>query len=143
MTEQTTVGEPEVKRGPGRPPMSKPELVPPTPAKPTMIPVKLLKHYRPKSMDFEIVEAAPSPLPGVGFTSRDKDKNVIGEKIWAGSTVSLPRDEAVALLNNEATSKEPRVGPDGKALRNMNGDILHQEVRRKFPLAERADPLPL
>ncbi len=131
-----------VKRGPGRPPMSKPELVQPTPIKPTMLAVKLLKHYRPMSMNFEMMDAAPAPLPGIAFTSRDREKSVIGEKLWAGSVVSLPRDEAIALLNHEAVSKEPRLGSDGKALRNANGDIVHQEVRRKFPLAERADPLP-
>ncbi len=125
------------KRGPGRPPKAVEE---PKPV--TLIPVKLLKHYRPRGV-FEIVDAAPSPLPGIGFTNKDKDGTVIGVKLWADTVVKLPRDEAAALLGNEAVSMEAVLGSDGKAARNAAGDIIRHAVKKKFPLAERADPLPV
>ena len=81
-----------------------------TPIAAKMVPMKLLKNYRPKGA-YEVVgwhrpelkrkdaagqplivqkaefvkgEAAPSPYPGVGFP----------DKIWAGTVVRLTEDEA-------------------------------------------------
>ncbi len=129
-------GEP-IKRGPGRPP--KVEAAE-TPVR--LIPVKLLKNYF-ASGNYEIVEDAPPPLPGLGFTTRDKSGNEIGRKLWADTVVALPRAEAERLLFNHAESMESVLGSDGKPARDAKGDIIRQKVRRKFPLAERADPLPV
>lgn len=170
MTEQTTAtGESApveaVKRGPGRPPKinqakadalvqemlarpDEPVALPVMPEKPktTMLPVKLLKNYRPKG-EFNVVEAAPPPVPGVAFTHKHKGTDgqwvIDGQKLWAGTIVELPRDEVIALLNNMAESMDPDIGPDGKPRRNEAGDVIRKKSRFKFPLAERADPLPL
>jgi hypothetical protein len=111
-----------------------------TPVK--LIPVKLLKNYRASGV-YEIVEDAPPPVPGVAFVTKDKDGKETGRKLWADTVVALPRDEAARLLNNEAVSMESVLGSDGKPQRNAKGDIIRTVVKRKFPLAERADPLPV
>ena len=107
-----------------------------------MIPVQLLKHYRPRGMNFKIVKDVPAPLPGVASDYKNKDGEVVGRKLWAGTVVELPSDEARKLLFNVITTMEPLIGSDGKAQRDNNGIIMRRPVEAKFPLAERADPLP-
>jgi hypothetical protein len=153
------------KRGPGRPPktsinpakaaalvdemLAAPDkpTTPPVMPEPVaqsvkLIPVRLLKHYRPSGA-YEIVDEAPPPLPGVAFATKDKAGKETGRKIWADSVVKLPVEEARRLLDNYAESSEAALGPDGKPNRNARGDVIRHLVRRKFPLAERADPLPV
>lgn len=141
-----TTMEAPAKRGPGRPPKAAVNDEQPEARPATMLAVKLLKHYRPRG-EFEVLERAPPPLPGVTGVTKAKDKNgefvAVGEKLWAGTVVKLPRDEGVALLDNHAVSQEPVLGPDGKSQRNAAGDVIRRTVRTKFPLAERADPLPV
>ena len=161
MTETKLDGEP--KRGPGRPPKLPPTVTPMADAPegvvveakmvlndpPTLtnappvklIPVKLLKNYW-ASGAYEIVEAAPSPVPGVSFATKDKAGNETGRKLWANTVVALPRDEVARLLNNEVTELETVEDGDGKPARKRDGSIIRHARTKKFPLAERADPLP-
>lgn len=145
MTQIEPINDPtvleQVKRGPGRPA----KVVPMTAsaseseAKPVaMIPVKLLYHYRPSSMNFKVIgDPAPPPLPGIAGDYRDKNGMVIGVKLWAGTTVELPRDEVLHLLQNETERVDNVIGPDGKPTGSKRA------TRHKFPLAERADALPV
>lgn len=86
-----------------------------------MFPVRLLKHYKPSSRYEVIGEPAPPPYQGVGQVG----------KLWEGTVVRLPRDEAMRLINNESTVLNFTRAP--------NGELLRQERKVKFPLAERAD----
>ncbi len=96
-----------------------------------MIPVRLLNHYRPRSMDYEIIgEPAPPPLPGIASDYKDKDGNVTGVKLWAGTTVKLPRDEVLHLLENEVERTENKVDESGRI-------VGKRKVKHRFPLAER------
>lgn len=107
-----------------------------------MIPVQLLKHYRPTTMNFVIVKDVPPPLAGVAADYKDKDGAIVGRKLWAGTVVELPSEEARKLLFHVTTTFEPLPGPDGKPMRNREGDIVRREVKIEFPLAKRMDPLP-
>lgn len=124
----------EVKRGPGRPPKVAP-AEPEAKATVAMFPVKLLKHYRPRG-DYKVTFAAPPPVPGVSGESRDKDGNVIGVKLWADTVVELPRDEVVRLLENQGERVESMLDGAGRV-------IGKHTVRFEFPLAKRADALPV
>lgn len=121
------------KRGPGRPPNAKPETAAePAPTAEKLFPVLLLKNYKPRGK-YEIVgEPSKPPYPGVGFE----------HKLWAGTTVMLPREEAVALLENQVKTTEKVIDDSGKVI--MRGGIpMTQIITKKFPLAERADALPV
>jgi len=90
-----------------------------------MFPVRLLKNYRPRGK-YEIVGKAPQPqYPGVGTEG----------KLWEGTIVKLPLDEARALLDNVAENMV--YGTD------QNGKRTRKTVHKRFPLAERADALPV
>ena len=91
---------------------------------PRMFPVKLIKNYRPCS-DYKIVEPVDAPFPGVG------EEN----KLWAGTVVELPSDEARGLIENIAVSMVSSKDEMGRTVR--------KKISRKFPLAERADAYPM
>ena len=91
---------------------------------PRMFPVTLIKNYRPRG-EHRVVEAAPAPFPGVGSD----------HKLWAGTVVELPADEAKALIENVAVSMTYSKDESGRPVR--------EKVSRKFPLAERADAYPV
>lgn len=134
------------KRGPGRPKNAAPEAeaneytVPTSgvlqeTAKPqpvTMFPVTLLKNYHPRGA-YEIVGEPTKPTyPGVGFK----------DKLWAGTTVKLPSDEARALIENKITTVERVVDDNGQVI-TRNGQPITERRTVKFPLAERADAIPI
>lgn len=86
-----------------------------------MFPVKLLYNYRPfgeftpvgwhkpavekknaagqmiivEPAEFVEGEIKPAPYPGVGFPG----------KVWAGSVIGLPRDEAIVLINSRRAER--------------------------------------
>lgn len=120
----------EVKRGPGRPPKAAPEGESDADK---MFPVRLLKHYAPKGKYTVVGEPAPAPFPGVEF------KN----KLWAGTVVELPRDEAVSLIENVVREAIAVVDDQGRISRKVDGTQLTRMQERRFPLAERADAYPL
>jgi len=97
------------------------------PAKPDvkMLPVRLLKHYKPSGPYRIVGEPPPPPFPGLDFK----------DKLWAGTVVELPRDEVLRLLENVAVSITYH--------RERDGSIRREKVSRRFPLAERADALPV
>lgn len=94
---------------------------PPAPEPAKMFPVKLLYNYQPFGA-FEAIgwhkpavekknaagqmivvepaafiegEIKPAPYPGVGFPG----------KVWAGSTIGLPREEAIKLINSRRAER--------------------------------------
>lgn len=100
---------------------------PPVPEGERMFPVRLLKHYQPrfwKEGRYNVISAALPPLPGVGFDG----------KLWAGTVVELPVEEAKGLLEHTITTLEKR---------KVDDRIVKENITRKFPLAERADALPV
>jgi len=91
---------------------------------PKMFPVKLVKNYRPRN-DYKVVgEPVAPPYPGVGGE----------DKLWAGTVVELPPEEAKALIENVAVSMVSRKDEMGRPIR--------EKVSLKRPLAERADAFP-
>lgn len=106
----------------------------PTP-EPPMFPVRLLKHYSPlPSVPYRVVgDPPPPPYPGVGFE----------RKLWAGTVVELPLDVAKGLIENEQVASEFIVDGDGRKVLDEFRRPMTREKRRKFPLAERADPYPM
>ena len=106
------------KRGRGRPAKAAPREQ----GKNGMFPVRLLKNYRPQGRHNVIVHA-DAPQPGVGS----------GEKLWAGTLVELPLDEAKRLMENKVQQVERH--------RNVNGDIEFKTIEWAQPVAERADEL--
>ena len=100
-----------------------------------MFPVRLLRNYMPAGgtgpnnekkvvgRDYEIVEASPSPFPGVHQA----------HKLWAGTIVKLPRAEAAALIDHKV--HEPSHSKDSR------GEPVVTMVSRRMPLAERADDI--
>jgi hypothetical protein len=124
------------KRGPGRPPKvdTKTETTEAAPvmASVTLFPVRLLKNYRPKGK-FTVVKAAPPPLPGVGSE----------HKLWSGTVVELPRDEAVDLINNTVATKEKVLDSNGRPILDEEGEARTRQRVTKFPLAERMDAIPV
>jgi len=101
------------------------------PAKgPPMLQVRLLKHYRPKG-DYEVVgDPVEPPYPGVGFK----------HKLWAGTTVKIPADEARALVEHTVVSTEYVVDGDGRKVLDRDRRPMRREVAARKPIAERADP---
>lgn len=94
---------------------------------PELFPVKLLKNYKPMQC-YRIVSDPPpemTPYPGVGQKG----------KLWEGTVVELPKDEVRRLFQNQASFVVSQKDPQGKTIK--------QTVKRAFPLAERADDLPL
>jgi len=85
----------------------------------------LLKNYTPKGWEtggYEVVGEPPAaPYPGAGFE----------HKLWAGTVVKLPIEEARALIGNTREWIE------------IVGET-HERVPRveKYPLAERTDEIP-
>ena len=62
---------------------------------PKLFPVKLKRNYVPASETFEVVEAVAPPQVGVGT----------GGKIWSGSIVRLPIDEAKGLIADKRAER--------------------------------------
>jgi len=60
-----------------------------------LFPVKLKRNYVPASEIFEVTEAVAPPQIGVGT----------GGKIWAGSVVRLPVDEARGLIADKRAER--------------------------------------
>lgn len=101
-----------------------------------MIPVRLLKHYRPRG-DFKVIKMGPPPVPGAPPIPSYTDKaGNSWSKLWAETVVELPRDEVQALLNNEVDNAANAVDENGKVI----GRRI-EKLRR--PLAERMDALPV
>lgn len=112
------------------------ETAPPKPAAGTetepLFPVRLIKNYKPAGR-YEIVgEMALAPRPGLDFPG----------KIWAGTVVKLPMDEAKRLLENVSRTTERVMGEDNKPRIRDDGSYVTRVVETRFPLAERADAYP-
>ncbi len=60
---------------------------PKVPEEDGMLPVKLLKHYRPAG-EYKVIQEVDTHYPGVGFPN----------KLWAGTIVRLPKEEAKDLV---------------------------------------------
>lgn len=103
------------------------------PAEPVrMLRVRLLKHYAPlATTPYKVIgDAPPPPYPGVGFE----------RKLWAGTVVDLPFDEARRLIENAHQTTEYVVDSEGhKVLDPGTNKPLTRAVRNRVPLAERAD----
>ena len=80
--------------------------------------VRLKKDYRPASLQFRVIEEGKPPIPGVGTKG----------KIWAGSVIDLPYDEAQKLMKNVYTFTE--------SYRDGSGQIRHRVLEREAPIAE-------
>ena len=93
------------------------------PQLPAKLRVRLLRHYRPNGRLSEqnIHERADAPLPGLDQP----------QKLWAGSIVSLPFEEARRLIENKVTVREWS--------KDALGNKVHTDITRSMPLAERAD----
>ena len=104
-----------VKRGRGRP---RKEIR--TDESQPKLRIKLLCNYRPMSRA-TVHEAAPPPFEGVGSP----------EKLWKGSVISLPKDEAIRLLTNHITNVVKT--------KNQRGEDEEIKVEVPHPLAIRAD----
>lgn len=123
-----------IKRGPGRPPKTaQPEGDTEGAEADKLFPVRLLKNYRPAGRYEIIGEMAPAPRPGLDFQ----------HKIWAGTVVALPRDEAVRLVDNVARAPQRVVDELGKPVTRPDGSYVMRVVETRFPLAERADAFPV
>lgn len=123
----------EVKRGPGRPPkvVTEPEAGEPEADK--LFPVRLLKNYKPAGR-YEIVgEMAAAPRPGLDFK----------DKLWAGTVVALPREEAIRLVENISRTPQRVLDETGKPVMRPDGTYMVRVVETRFPLAERADAFPV
>lgn len=94
-------------------------------------PVRLLKNYRPANdKRYRIVgDRVPPPFHGVGKEN----------KLWAGTVVELPFDEAKALMENTVIESEAQRDADGNALVDGRGKPVTRKVTRPYPLAVRAD----
>lgn len=126
-----------VKRGPGRPPKAAAPDAPAAEERPTtLIPVRLLKHYRPRG-EFKVIEMGPPPVPGAPPMPSYSDKHGNEwSKLWANTVVGLPRDEVLALLNNEVENAANKI--------DENGKVVGRRVEKlRRPLAERMDALPV
>lgn len=115
----------EDKRGPGRPRkvVDNDEANGNAPTK--MFPVRLLKHYRPGG-EYNVISEAPPPFPGGAFKG----------KLWAGTIVELPADEARRLIDNVHVSREVLRDAQGHPMRDEHDQVRLRERRRKVPLAE-------
>lgn len=106
---------------------------PAAPAEPVkMLRVRLLKNYSPvDGMPVRVIgEPAPPPYYGVGF------KN----KLWAGTVIDLPFEEARRLIENAHVATEYVIDSEGhRVLDPATHAPLTRPVKRRVPLAERAD----
>jgi hypothetical protein len=111
----------------------KPQEIPTMASEPTkLFPVLLMKNYVPRGQ-YEIVgylkeavkqkdaagnlrtiepeafiegEMKPSAYPGVGFDAMEmKDKTIVNAKIWAGTTIRLPVEEAKHLVSKKLAER--------------------------------------
>lgn len=95
-----------------------------------MLQVRLLKHYRPKGKYDVVGDPVEPPYPGVGFK----------HKLWAGTEVKLPADEARALVEHTVTTTEYVVDSDGRKVLDHDRRPMRRDVAARKPIAERADP---
>lgn len=97
-----------------------------------MFPVRLLRNYRPRSDQFRVIEAGEAPFDGL----------VQPNKLWAGTLVELPTDEALALIQHEEVEKLQRIDDQGRLMTDDKGRKMTFGRTKRTPLAERADALP-
>lgn len=93
--------------------------------------VRLLKNYRPlNDKTYKVIgDPVPPPFHGVGKA----------DKLWEGTVVELPADEAIRLLENVVQTRETDVDADGNAVVDGRGRPRTRVVAKRKPLAERAD----
>jgi len=102
-----------------------------------MFPVKLFKNYRPASIRYNILDATKGTFAGVGQEAQvdTKGNRISAPKIWAGSVVELPIEEAKKLMGNKV--------PVFDHTRNNDGEKIIVKTMVSMPLAERADEIPV